>query len=124
MLISTYSKKYSEDPNSPSLLLFTTLNLSAAGKDGVSLTAEKAFEVLGLPITNSMITSWVISLLIILVVRILVGKTTLVPNKGQLFVESIVGGLRDIVEPIVGRKLFFPSFWLLSGLFIFILIQN
>ncbi len=71
-----------------------------------------------------MITSWAISLLIILVVRLLVGKTSLVPSKGQLFVESIVGGLRSIVEPIVGRKLFFPSFWLLSGLFIFILIQN
>ena len=71
-----------------------------------------------------MITSWVISLFIILIVRLLAGKTSLIPNKGQLFVESIVGGIRNVVEPIVGRKLFFPSFWLLSGLFIFILIQN
>ena len=77
-----------------------------------------------MPVTNSMITSWIISLAIILVIRLLVGKTSLVPSKGQLFVESIVGGLRNVVEPIVGRKLFFPSFWLLSGLFIFILIQN
>lgn len=98
--------------------------LFGAGAGGVSLTAEKAFSIGPLPVTNSMITSWIISLAIILVIRLLVGKTSLVPSKGQLFVESIVGGLRNVVEPIVGRKLFFPSFWLLSGLFIFILIQN
>ena len=98
--------------------------LFGAGSGGVSLTAEKAFSIGPLPVTNSMITSWIISLTIILVIRLLVGKTSLVPSKGQLFVESIVGGLRNVVEPIVGRKLFFPSFWLLSGLFIFILIQN
>ena len=98
--------------------------LFGAGAGGVSLTAEKAFSIGPLPVTNSMITSWIISLAIILVIRLLVGKTSLVPSKGQLFVESIVGSLRNVVEPIVGRKLFFPSFWLLSGLFIFILIQN
>ena len=99
-------------------------SLFSAGADGVSLTAEKAFSIGPLPVTNSMITSWIISLTIILLVKLLAGKTSLVPNKGQLFVESIVGGLRNVVEPIVGRRLFFPTFWLLSGLFIFILIQN
>ena len=99
-------------------------SLFGAGAEGVNLTAEEAFKIGSLPVTNSMITSWIISLAIILVIRLLVGKTSLVPSKGQLFVESIVGGLRNVVEPIVGRKLFFPSFWLLSGLFIFILIQN
>jgi F0F1-type ATP synthase membrane subunit a len=63
----------------------------AAG--GVSLTAEVAFMLGDLPVTNSMITSWVISLLIILVIRALSGKTSLIPNRGQLFVESIVGSI-------------------------------
>ena len=107
------------------LLIFTFFPfLLRAAEGGVSLTAEKAFMIGDFPVTNSMITSWVISLILILTIRIVVGKATLVPNKGQLFIESIVGGLRDIVEPIVGKKLFFPSFWLLSGLFIFILTQN
>ena len=107
--------------------LFILFSLSptvygAAG--GVSLTAEVAFMLGDLPVTNSMITSWVISLLIIFVIRALSGKTSLVPNRGQLFVESIVGSIRVILEPIVGKKVFFASFWLLSGLFIFILINN
>ncbi len=104
-------------------LFLTTHHLSAAG-DGVHLKADSFFEIAGLPITNSMITSWVVSLFIIIAIRILVGSPQLVPNKGQIIVESVVSGLRGMLEPIVGKKVFFPSFWLLSGLFIFIIIQN
>lgn len=97
----------------------------AEGKDGkIPLEAQTLWELGGLPITNSMVTSWVVSLVIIFVVRALVSNPSLVPSKGQLVVESVVGGLRGIVEPIVGRKVFFPAFWLLSGLFVFILVNN
>jgi F-type H+-transporting ATPase subunit a len=61
---------------------------------------------------------------LIILVKILVGKPQLIPSKGQLVLESVIGGIRGIIEPIVGKKVFFPSFWLLSGLFFFILIQN
>ncbi len=105
-----------------------TLPLSASclhgAGDGVALTPELIGRVGNLPITNSMVTSWVVSILIILLVRILAGKPRLVPSKGQLVVESVVDGIRGIIEPIVGRKVFFPSFWLLSALFLFILVQN
>ena len=77
-----------------------------------------------LPITNSMVTSWVVSLFIIILIRLTVGKPKLVPGKGQLVIESIIGTVRSIVQPIVGNKAFFPSFWLLSGLFFFILMHN
>lgn len=105
------------------LLLLSSSQLFGAG-DSVSLTAETAFSIGTFPVTNSMITSWIISLLIILVIRYLVGNVSLIPSKGQLVVETIVGSIRGILEPIVGRKAFFASFWLLSGLFIFILVQN
>ena len=71
-----------------------------------------------------MVTSWVVSIFIVIFIKLLVGKTALVPTKGQLVIESAVNLLRGITEPIVGRKVYYPSFWLLSGLFIFILIQN
>jgi len=103
--------------------LFITFPLHAAG-DGVDLKANSFFNIMGFPITNSMITSWVISAFIIVLIRFLVGTPQLVPSKGQIVIESIVSGLRNILEPIVGKRVFFPSFWLLSGLFIFIIIQN
>jgi F-type H+-transporting ATPase subunit a len=97
--------------------------LHAAG-DGVKVTADQITTIGGLPISNSMVTSWIISLLLIIFIKILVGKPQLIPSKGQLVLESVIGGIRGIIEPIVGKKVFFPSFWLLSGLFFFILIQN
>jgi F-type H+-transporting ATPase subunit a len=106
------------------IIYFVSSHIAIAAGDGVSLTADEAFSIGTFPVTNSMITSWVISGLIIFVIRILVGKTSLVPSRGQIIVESVVSGIRGITEPIVGKKVFFPTFWLLSGLFIFILIQN
>ena len=95
----------------------------AAG-DGVSLTSEELLRLGPLPVTNSMVTSWVVSLFIIFLVKLMVGTPQLIPTKGQLIVGSAISSLRSIIEPIVGKKVFFPSFWLLSGLFLFILIHN
>ena len=106
-------------------LLFFGSSISVFGSgEGVSVEAEKLWAFGQFPITNSMVTSWVVSLIIIFSVRALVRKPSLVPSRGQLVVESVVGGLRGIVEPIVGRRVFFPAFWLLSGLFVFILVNN
>ena len=90
---------------------------------GVNLRAEPVFHIGQLPVTNSMITSWVISLFLSSFSEIygFVTKSFLLRT---VIIESVVGGLRGILEPIVGKKVFFPSFWLLSGLFIFIIIQN
>ena len=96
------------------LILFSLPPTVYGAAGGVSLTAEVAFMLGDLPVTNSMITSWVISLLIILVIRALSGKTSLIPNRGQLFVESIVGSIRVILEPIVGKKFSSPPFGFLA----------
>ena len=71
-----------------------------------------------------MVTSWVVSVVMIVLVKWLVGKPSLIPTRGQLFIEECIGMLRNIIQPIVGRNVFFPSFWLLSGLFFFILVNN
>ncbi len=107
------------------LILFSfTCTLSHCAGDGVKFVADKVFTIGSLPVTNSMVTSWVISLALILLIKVLVGRPQLMPSKGQLVLESVIGGIRTIIEPIVGKKVFFPSFWILSGLFFFILIHN
>ena len=106
----------------PIILLFA--NSLCSAEEGVSVTAQRLKVFGDLPITNSMFTSWVVSVVLILLVRWLVGKPTLIPTRGQLIIEECIGMLRGIIQPIVGRKVFFPSFWLLSGLFFFILVNN
>jgi F-type H+-transporting ATPase subunit a len=83
-----------------------------------------AFDFYGLPITNSMMTTWFFSLVAIVLVRWMVGKPTLIPNRGQAIIENMLTGLRDIVAPILGPRLVDKTMPLLLGLFTFILIMN
>lgn len=97
-------------------------SLSAA--DGIAPYAYELTRVLGLPITNSMLTAWLVSLVLILVIRLVVGRPKLVPGKGQAVLESLIAGLRDMLEPIVGKKAMVGVFPFLLALFVFILIHN
>ena len=98
--------------------------LAADEGHGVSAVAEPLFTVLGLPISNSIVTSWVVAAVLILVIRMAVGRPKLVPSRGQAVVESLVQGVLDLTAPIVGSKVAKHTFPLLVGLFIFILVQN
>lgn len=101
-----------------------TASASEAGHAGVATAAEALFNIGPLPVTNSMVTSWVIAALLILAIRLAVGKPKLVPSKGQAVVESLVSGVYDLISPIVGAKVARAAFPVLVGLFTYILIQN
>lgn len=95
-----------------------------AADGGVSPSPYKLTEIFGLPVTNSILTTWFISILLIVGIRVWVGKPALIPGKGQAVIESLIDGLRGLLEPIVGKKAFPMTFPLLIGLFLFILIHN
>ena len=107
-----------------SAIIASPAALSAAGSEGVSPKAYELTSVFGLPITNSMVTTWVVSLIIILIVKVLVGKPQLVPTRGQGVIETIVSGTKSMMEPIVGKKMVAPVFPLVFCLFLFILMHN
>ena len=95
------------------------------GAEAVSQSAYKLTSLWNVPITNSMVTGWVVSLMLIVCVQIIIkGKAQLIPNKGQLVLEVMVSGLKDILEPITGKSILPHAFPLLIGLFSFILIHN
>jgi F-type H+-transporting ATPase subunit a len=105
--------------------LATALPAFAAEGEGVSSKAAILVNLGGgWAITNSMLTGWAVSALIIAVILIMVGRPKLLPTKGQSVVESLIEGLRGLFEPIVGKQAFPAVFPLLVTLFIFILIQN
>jgi F-type H+-transporting ATPase subunit a len=85
--------------------------------------APKAAEIVP-GVTNSMLTGWTASLLLVLLVLWLIGKPSVIPSKGQAVVESLIEGLRGIFEPIVGKAAFPTAFPLLITFFIFILFHN
>jgi len=95
-----------------------------ASAEGVSPTATDLFTIAGFPISNSILTTWIIAALIIIVVRLAVGTPKLIPGKGQAVVEGMAQGLRDALEPIVGKQMIGKTFPLLCGFFVFILLMN
>ena len=108
--------------------LFLTLaaipSVFASEAGGVSSMAEALFHVGPLPITNSMVTSWVVALVLIIAIRLAIKRPQLIPSRGQAIVENLVEGIYDLISPIVGPKVAKAAFPLLIGLFTFILIQN
>jgi len=98
---------------------------SHAAKEGVSPKAYELTELpLGLPITNSMLTAWIVSLILILVVRKVVKSPRLIPSKGQALFEVMVDGMKSLIKPIVGDKMVRHTLPLIVTLFFFILIHN
>ena len=106
------------------LPLFAVLAATAHASEGGHEAAASLKDFLGLPVTNSILTSWLITIAIIAVVRLSVGTPKLIPGRGQSVLEGALTGLRDLYEPIVGKKAMPMAFPLLVTLFIFIVLHN
>lgn len=92
---------------------------------GVAPAAAKLYDFgNGWAITNSMATGWTVSAVLIALILFAVRKPKVLPTKSQAVFESLLEGLRNLFEPIVGKKAFPATFPLLVTFFIFILIQN
>ncbi len=104
----------------------STANVAFASEgEGVAPAANKLFDFgNGWAITNSMATGWVTSAVIICIILFAVRKPQILPTKSQAVFEFLLEGLRDLFEPIIGKKAFPAAFPLLVTLFIFILINN
>ncbi len=97
---------------------------AAESHTGVAAAAEALFRIGPLPVTNSMVTSWVVAILLIVVIRLAIKRPKLIPSRSQAIVENLVQSILDLTSPIVGPKVAKPTFPLLIAIFTFILIQN
>ena len=98
---------------------------SALAADGVSPRAAKLVDFgNGWAITNSMVTGWAVSAVLVMLILWLIGRPAVLPSKGQAVIESLIEALRALFEPIVGKAAFPAVFPLLVTLFVFILFHN
>ena len=89
----------------------------------ISLAAEKIGSLFGLPITNSLLATWVVMALLIVFSFFATRKMTLIPKGIQSIAELIVGALYDFFMAVAGKhiKQFFP---LIASFFLFIILAN
>lgn len=124
-LLHSYRLRMSRVIKLALLLLATATGASPLLAEDVAPSAAKLIDFgNGWAITNSMATGWAISLLLVVLIRWLVGKPSVIPSKGQAVFESLLDGLRGVFEPIVGKAAFPTAFPLLVTFFIFILFHN
>jgi F-type H+-transporting ATPase subunit a len=95
--------------------------------DGLSihLAPEIVGTVAGVPITNTLLTVWLVMALLILGAYFMRSRLALVPSRLQVVVESVIGYVYDYVKEVLGSdsyaRRFFP---LIATIFIFILSIN
>jgi len=82
------------------------------------------FEVGPVQFTSSMVVTWIVAAILILVAQMATRNVRLVPQGLQNFVEWLVEGMYGFFEDILGRDLVKRSFWFFCTLFIFILFTN
>lgn len=89
----------------------------------ISISAERLWTILGLPISNAFLTTWIVMAVLIILARIATRNMSVIPSNAQLIAESLIGGLRDVFGAIAGTRInqFFP---LVATLFVFILAAN
>jgi F-type H+-transporting ATPase subunit a len=90
----------------------------------VEIAAETLFDIGPIPVTNSMLTMFIIMGLILLAGWLVARNLKEVPGRGQGFVEMIVGFILGIVEGTAGRRASRQLIPLVGGIFIFILFAN
>ena len=77
-----------------------------------------------LPITNSMVVSWIVAVGLIVFAQTATRKMQRVPAGAQNFWEWLVESLYNFLEGIIGRHLVQRTFWFFATIFIFILSAN
>lgn len=93
------------------------------GEVHISLKAEEIISLFGFSITNSILATWLVMVMLIVVSLIVTVKLTMVPSRFQSIFEMVIGGIYDLFKTITGEKIkkFFP---LVGTLFIFIIFLN
>ena len=96
-------------------------------QDGIhiALSAEHVGEIWGIPITNTLITAWIV-MGILAVVAVMVGRNAqLVPGKVQVIFESLFEYvLQYMEETLESRKMAVKFFPFIVTLFLFIFTAN
>jgi F-type H+-transporting ATPase subunit a len=90
----------------------------------VEVAAETLFHIGPVPVTNSMLTMFIVMAGLIIVGNLLARKAKMVPGRGQGLFETVVEFMLGIVEGTAGRRAGRTVFPLIAGLFIFIIVAN
>jgi F-type H+-transporting ATPase subunit a len=98
--------------------------LAAPEEHSLSRKAIDLAYPFGLPITNSMVVSWIAAIALVVFAQLATRNMQQVPSGAQNFLEWMVEGLYNFLKGILGAHLVERTFWFFATVFIFILTAN
>ena len=89
----------------------------------ISLSAEKIAEIGNFPISNSLLTTWIVMAILIIIAFISTKNINLIPSGLQNIIEWLLEALYGLIESVAGDKAkrFFP---LVVTIFLFVITSN
>ncbi len=106
------------------LVILNLLPIPKVQVPAIEIPAETVLEPLGIPITNSMLATWLTMLILIVVSWAITRKMRLVPGRLQSLFEMIVEGLYNLVEGATERKWARRFFPIVGTIFLFLVLSN
>jgi len=86
--------------------------------------APTLFTVFGLPVTNSMVCTWIVAALIFVIVRVTTWKAKEIPTRGQNIMEMLIEGWEGLMGNVLDARVTRWVFPFATTFFIFIVISN
>ncbi len=103
----------------------TPVGKAGAGSELVPAAPPVLFTVLGLPVTNSMICTWIVAALIIVIVRVTTWKSIReIPSGGQNLMETLIEAWERLINDILDKRVAGWVFPFATTFFIFIVVSN
>ena len=90
----------------------------------IIVPAELLFRVGPLNVTNTLLTSWVVMVIIIAIAWLCTRSMKMIPSGGQNFLEAVVSFLVGQVEEIAGEKNGRKFFMVIATIFIWVIMNN
>jgi F-type H+-transporting ATPase subunit a len=106
------------------ILLAAAASDIQAAEHGLPESAVEIARPFGFPITNSMVVTWIVAILLIVFAQVATRNMTAVPGGAQNFLEWLVQSVYEFLESIIGSHLVQRTFWFFATVFIFILAAN
>jgi F-type H+-transporting ATPase subunit a len=94
-------------------------------KENITLFAEPIYHIGNFTVTNALLTSWFVVLILIIVSIFLRAKLKVVPGKLQNIFEIVIDSALDLCDQVTGdRSLSVKIFPLAISVFFFVLVNN
>lgn len=90
----------------------------------ISLAAETVFSVGSVNITNAMLASWVVTIVLVVLALVATRRNEMVPRGLQNFFEAVIELMLGIMEGVTGPERARKFFPLVATIFLFIVTSN